>query len=73
MTALETDRSVSLNKLKTVWSQYEIPCSFYENAEESYEYLRENKGRDDIIYVVGSLYLIGQIKSFMRRIQNDRF
>ncbi len=73
VTALETDRSVSLNKLKTVWSQYEIPCSFYENAEESYEYLRENKGRDDIIYVVGSLYLIGQIKSFMRRIQNDRF
>ncbi len=73
VTALETDRSVSLNQLKAVWSQYKIPCSFFENAEEAYNYLKENKGREDIIYVVGSLYLIGQIKSFMRRIQDDRF
>ena len=73
VTALETDRSASLNQLKAVWSQYKTPCSFFENAEEAYNYLKENKGREDIIYVVGSLYLIGQIKSFMRRIQDDRF
>lgn len=73
VTALETDRSVSLDELEAVWSQYQIPCSFFEKAEEAYDYLRKNKGREDRIYVVGSLYLIGQIKSFMRRIQDDRF
>lgn len=71
VTTLETDRSVSLSQLKAVWNQHKIPCSFFENAKEAYNNLRKSKDKKDIIYVVGSLYLIGQIKSLIRRMQDD--
>ncbi len=68
---LQTDRSASIDKLKCIWRQYKLTCSFHENAEEAYLHLKDNKESKDVIYIVGSLYLIGQIKSLMRRMQDD--
>ena len=74
ITFLETDRSASINELKTVWGQYAgAKCSFYECAKEAYGHLTALKKSEDVIYIAGSMYLIGQMKSLMRRKQDDRF
>ena len=69
VTVFETDRSASLNTLKAAWAQYKgISCSFYEDAEKACLALLKAKGGGDRIYIAGSLYLAGQIKSLIRRI-----
>lgn len=71
VTPLESDRSVSIDRLRNVWEQYKIHCSFHLNAEEAYHHLAKIKEEADIIYIAGSLYLIGQMKTLMRRISDD--
>ena len=71
VTVMETDRSASIDRLEDIWRQYKIPCSFHEDAEEAYLYLNEGREKEDVIYIVGSLYLIGQMKSLIRRMQDD--
>lgn len=71
VTVLQTDRSASIDRLKCTWRQYQITCSFHENAEEAYEHLKDVRGGGDVIYIVGSLYLIGQMKNLIRRMQDD--
>ena len=68
VTLLETDRSASIEELKTIWGQYtEMTCSFHNDAAEAYSNLLSLKKGEDMIYIAGSLYLIGQMKSLMRR------
>ncbi len=68
---LESDRSVSIDRLREIWEQYKIHCSFHQNAEEAYHHLAKAKTKADVIYIAGSLYLIGQITTLMRRISDD--
>ena len=66
ITLLETDRSASIDRLKTVWKQHKsLCCSFHENAGEAYRQLLSCKGIGDVIYIAGSLYLAGQMKSLI--------
>lgn len=68
VTLLETDRSASIEELKTIWGQYtEMTCSFHIDAAEAYRNLLSLKKGEDVIYIAGSMYLIGQMKSLMRR------
>ena len=72
VTVLDTDRSVSIDELKKEWEQCgSIKCYFHERAEEALNRLLWERTEKDTAYVVGSLYLIGQMKVLMRRIQND--
>lgn len=71
VTLLETERSASIDRLKNIWKQYEITCSFFEDAGKAYEQLKTKQKDGDVIYIVGSLYLIGQMKSLIRRMQDD--
>lgn len=74
VTEIKSDRSASIDELKMIWEKYkETAYSFYNEAGEAFFALLADKGRDDIIYIAGSLYLVGQIKSLIRRSQNDRF
>ena len=41
------------------------------DAQEAYHHLLSDRKEADIIYIAGSLYLIGQMKSLMRRIPDD--
>lgn len=69
---LETDRSASMDRLREIWDQCgETVHRFYEDAGEAYRDLLFSKGAEDTAYVAGSLYLIGQIKTLMRRMQDD--
>ena len=72
VTVLDTDRSASIDELKEKWKQCkEIRCCFHKEAKDALQRLLEDKTEKDTAYVVGSLYLIGQVKTLMRRIQND--
>ncbi len=72
LTLLETDRSASIDRLKAAWQQYkEISCSFHENAGEAYRELLSCKEGKDVIYVAGSLYLTGQMRSLLKKSDND--
>ena len=71
VTVLESDRSASLDSLREIWGQYKIHCSFHQNAKEAYHHLMSDRKETDIIYIAGSLYLIGQIKTLMRRKSDD--
>ncbi|MGN1180190.1 MAG: bifunctional folylpolyglutamate synthase/dihydrofolate synthase [Suilimivivens sp.] len=71
VTVLESDRSASLDRLREIWGQYRIYCSFHQSAEEAYHHLLSDRKDADIIYIAGSLYLIGQMKTLMRRIPDD--
>lgn len=71
VTALETDRSASLDKLREIWGQYNIYCSFHQNAKEAYHHLLSGRKEADNIYIAGSLYLIGQLKALIRRVPDD--
>lgn len=71
VTVLETQRSASIDRLKEIWEQYKLTCSFHQSAEEAYHQLAESVKEADVIYIAGSLYLIGQMKGLMRRISDD--
>ena len=73
VTTLSSDRSASLTELSKLWRQYGLPCRFYEDAGEAFTELLAGRKEADVIYVAGSLYLIGQIKSLKRRTPDDRF
>ncbi len=71
-TVVETERSASVRELEGAFDgQKKMRCSFYEDAGKAYRYLLAEKKEKDIVYVAGSLYLIGQIRSLTRRIRND--
>ena len=57
---------------ETVWlNQEQIASLFgtnkkvFEQAYEAYEFCLKEKGKDDQVFVAGSLYLVGQIKEFI--------
>lgn len=74
VTSLSTDRSTSLEQMKEAWGRYRgVSCSFFESVQAGFEQLLQLKEAEDIVYAAGSLYLIGQVKSLIRRTQDDRF
>lgn len=72
VTVLASDRSASVDKLKVAWAQYKTAdCSFHESAEEAFHYIQSIQKEADTIYIAGSLYLVGQIKTLVRRTPDD--
>lgn len=72
VTVLSSDRSASIDKLRAAWQQYEnTSCSFYESAQEAFLKMRSLQGEEDTLYIAGSLYLAGQIKTIVRRTPDD--
>ncbi len=46
---------------------------YFETVEEAFEEMQRLRGEKDRLYIVGSLYLVGQVKAYMRRQTDDRF
>ena len=77
VTVIDEKRSLSLAKEKEVWNRYRekagssMALSFHEDAGDACRQLLAKKESKDVVYIAGSLYLIGQMKSFLRRMQDD--
>lgn len=69
---MEEERGVCLDELRKYFSQYDSWHVIYaKGAEEGLKMCMEEKGPEDVVYIVGSLYLIGLIKSVLRRNYHD--
>lgn len=62
---LETERSAGPEALAAVLGGYGKPGRCYADVEEAFRALREEQEKDERIYAVGSLYLVGQIKALL--------
>jgi len=71
---LANGRTVTAEEMKDTLGQYR-GCRhiFYETVEEGFEKMQLLKGEEDHLYIVGSLYLVGQVKAYMRRQTDDQF
>lgn len=71
LTQMQTGRGMQLDKLQTLFAKYSgYDCCLYENATEAFRELLRKQGRDERIYIAGSLYLVGEIKELCK---NDKF
>lgn len=62
---LDTDRKTDLNTLREVFTNYDIDVRFFSKVDEAYATAMADKLSEDSLYIAGSLYLVGHIKSIL--------
>lgn len=71
LVALQGERALPLAQLTDSFRQYTgFDRKTYETLEEAFAELLLHKNDGDEAYIVGSLYLVGEVKALLRR-QND--
>jgi dihydrofolate synthase/folylpolyglutamate synthase len=65
---LSNGRALPLNVLEDYFGQYtELECKAYETLDTAFDELVCGRGDEDNVYIVGSLYLVGEVKALLRR------
>lgn len=64
---LQTKRSTDAKKLLQIVEEKGASAKVYGNVEEALRELLEQRGKSRRIYIVGSLYLVGEAKAFCER------
>ena len=71
---LENMRALPLYVLEDSFRQYTgLKCKAYSDLCMAFEELALKKNDEDITYIAGSLYLVGEIKALLRRPRHDKF
>lgn len=71
---LENARALNKKELETVFDTYTKDITkvlIFETPEEAFKEMQLLKGEKDRLYVVGSLYLVGRLKAYLRRQTDD--
>ena len=69
---LQGDRALPLAKLTDCFGQYTgFERKAFETLDAAFEELLAQKHDGDKVYIVGSLYLAGEVKALLRRFDND--
>ena len=72
--ALRCARALPLDVLEDSFRQYTgLICKAYSDLCMAFEELALKKNDEDITYIAGSLYLVGEIKALLRRPRHDKF
>lgn len=72
VTAISDARALPLAALEEYFGQYTgFECIFFETPDAALEKLVFGKGDEDKVYIVGSLYLVGEVKALLRRPRHD--
>ena len=72
VTALKSERALPLYDLEESFRQYAgIEYKAYDSPGAAFEELALGKDDEDRVYIVGSLYLAGEIKALLRRPRHD--
>lgn len=72
MVSLTDARALPLAVLEEYFRQYTgFVCKTYEALSTALDELVFGKGDEDIVYIVGSLYLVGEVKALLRRPRHD--
>lgn len=70
--ALSDARALPLAALEENFGQYTgFECKIYEALDTALDELVFGKGDEDKVYIVGSLYLVGEVKALLRRPRHD--
>lgn len=64
---IHSSRAAEPERLKQLFGE----CSFYDNTKQALDDLLNKKENDDLLYIVGSLYLVGEVKALLRRRTDD--
>ena len=62
LTSLQNSRAVSVEEIASLFGTNK---KVFGQADEAYEFCLKEKGKDDQVFVAGSLYLVGQIKEYI--------
>lgn len=74
LTALQGERALPLGQLTDTFGQYTgIPINAYDTLEAALRTLLGQKEDRDEVYIVGSLYLVGEVKALLRSLKDDQF
>ncbi|MBD5105973.1 MAG: hypothetical protein HDT41_03205, partial [Lachnospiraceae bacterium] len=66
---MEEQRALPLEQLKESFlSCREVGISFFPTVEEGMVHAFSEKNKEDIVFVAGSLYLVGDVKSLLRKL-----
>lgn len=72
LTALSGERALPLHTLEDSFRQYTgVTVRTYDTPEEAFTRMVSHRDGKDRVYIVGSLYLVGEIKAFIRRPGHD--
>ncbi|MDD6812175.1 MAG: bifunctional folylpolyglutamate synthase/dihydrofolate synthase [Lachnospiraceae bacterium] len=72
--ALQDARALPLQELEDTFRQYtEAAIQKYDRIENALQDIISGRHVEDRVYVVGSLYLVGEVKALLRRHSHDKF
>ena len=64
-------RATSLQEMKrNLPDAYSGEVRLFETVRDAFEAVKQNKQKEERVYIVGSLYLVGEIKEYLN---NDKF
>ncbi len=63
---MQSDRSITREDLEVLFAG-EAEVSFFATPEEALREMLDDRGVDDYLYVAGSLYLIGQLREWLKK------
>lgn len=69
---LQGERALPLPQLMDSFGQYTgFDKKAYTTLEEAFRELLSHKNDGDVVYIVGSLYLVGEVKALLRSLEHD--
>lgn len=68
---IDSERGMEEEELKELFEKDGVPALSFHRAKEALDYGLSRKTEDDILFCVGSLYLIGELKAAVRRKKDD--
>jgi dihydrofolate synthase/folylpolyglutamate synthase len=67
LTAPSTSRAISASQLEEIAAHYANKCTTIADAEEAIEYALSKASPEDLIFITGSLYLVGQLRHYLKQ------
>jgi dihydrofolate synthase / folylpolyglutamate synthase len=67
LTAPATSRAISASQLEEIAAHYATKSKTIADAGEAIEYALSKASSDDVIFITGSLYLVGQLRLYLKQ------
>lgn len=67
---IQNERDLQTEGLKECFEREHCPVRSFQRAEEALAFLLAEKKEGDVVFCVGSLYLIGELRAYLRRISS---
>ncbi|MBV9887688.1 MAG: bifunctional folylpolyglutamate synthase/dihydrofolate synthase, partial [Acidobacteria bacterium] len=67
LTAPATSRAISASQLEEIAAHYANKSRTIPDASEAIDYALSKASTDDVIFITGSLYLVGQLRHYLKQ------